>query len=162
MSIEKQLTELFEENRLARRDQIVEYEKLLNRLADSEAADKVEVKHENLYCDNVLARTIFIPKGVHAVGEIVKEDTINIVSSGEMLVATEDGVKHIKAPARFVGRGGLKKAGYALEDTVWTTIHKVSSTSMTEEELRTEITSKSYEEYDKLEENKCHSLQQQS
>jgi hypothetical protein len=42
---------------------------------------------------------------------------------GKVSVATEFGKKFFEAPCVFVSEVGLKRAVYAEEDTLWTTIH---------------------------------------
>lgn len=159
-STDEQRAECLSKVKDTKRAGIMQFEKLL-READPKL--HVEIQAENLYCGNILARTIFIPEGAQLTGEIAKEDAINIMSTGEMLVATEDGANHLKAPVRFVGRAGLKKAGVALKDTVWTTIHIVDRPDMSEKELREALTVPSYDDYKQLkDEETCHLSQQQS
>jgi hypothetical protein len=72
---------------------------------------------------HVYAREMTIPKGVTLVGRVHKYETMNIVSKGRIIIASEEGVREIAAPYIFVSKPGAKRAGYALEDTLWTTIH---------------------------------------
>jgi len=69
------------------------------------------------------AREMTIPKGTVIVGKIHKHAHLNIISKGKVSVATEFGKKYFEAPCTFVSEVGLKRAVYAEEETVWTTIH---------------------------------------
>ena len=85
------------------------------------------------------ARELTIPQGVALVGRVHKHPCINIVSQGEISVTTDQGVKRIKAPFTFVSPAGTKRAGYAHEETVWTTFHLTDETDVdkVEDELGT-------------------------
>lgn len=69
------------------------------------------------------AREMMIPKGTLIIGKIHKHQHLNIISKGKVVVYTEFGEKHLEAPITFVSEIGLKRSVYAIEDTLWTTIH---------------------------------------
>jgi hypothetical protein len=69
------------------------------------------------------AREMLIPKGTLIIGKIHRHQHLNIISKGKVVVYTEFGEKHLEAPITFVSEIGLKRSVYALEDTLWTTIH---------------------------------------
>ena len=71
----------------------------------------------------IYARELFIPAGTLVVGKIHKYSQINIMSKGDLTIATEDGLFRVQAPYTVVSPAGVKRAVYAHEDTVWTTIH---------------------------------------
>lgn len=41
---------------------------------------------------------------------------------------TDNGIERIKAPCTIISKPGTKRAGYAHEDTIWTTFHATSET----------------------------------
>lgn len=88
----------------------------------------LEVRHH--FAPGMYARELTIPAGVTLTGKIHRHAHLNIVSKGSIAVMTEEGVKVITAPATFVSPPGTKRAGYALEDTVWTTIHPTQETDL--------------------------------
>ncbi len=96
-------------------------------LPDQVDLDELTTHH---FAPGVYARELFIPKGVVLTGKIHKTEHINIVSQGKIAVATEDGQKIIEAPCIFVSKPGTKRAGYALEDTTWITIHVTEETDL--------------------------------
>jgi hypothetical protein len=69
------------------------------------------------------AREMLIPKGTLIIGKIHRHQHLNIISKGKVVVYTEFGEKHLEGPVTFVSEIGLKRSVYALEDTLWTTIH---------------------------------------
>ena len=85
-------------------------------------------KDEKYGC-HAYAREMLIPKGTLIIGKIHRHQHLNIISKGEVVVATEFGNKHLKAPCTFVSEIGLKRAVYAIEDTLWTTFHLVGEGS---------------------------------
>lgn len=83
-----------------------------------------EIKPKHYFCNGIYARELFIPKGTVLVGKIHSSEHINVISKGLIDVITEeDGYKTISAPHTMVCPPGVKRAGYALEDTIWTTFH---------------------------------------
>ena len=79
----------------------------------------VELECEHIFAHGTYTRVLHIPKGTVLTGHIHRHSCINIVSKGKIVVATDDGDKELTAPAHFVSSPGVKKAGYALEDTIW-------------------------------------------
>ena len=82
------------------------------------------------FSDGIYAREMFIPKGTVLTGKIHKHTNLNIMSSGELSILTEDGVKRVRAPFTIVSPAGTKRVAYAHEDTVWTTIHATEETDL--------------------------------
>jgi hypothetical protein len=73
--------------------------------------------------DGLYAREITIRAGTILTGKVHSTEHLNIVSAGRIAVWTEDGMKIVAAPCTLISRPGTKRVGFALEDTVWTTIH---------------------------------------
>lgn len=82
----------------------------------------IEIVPRHFFAHGLYAREITIPKDTLATSKIHLFEHIDIISSGEISVLTDEGMKRIKAPATFVSKPGLKRIGYAHEDTVWTSI----------------------------------------
>lgn len=68
------------------------------------------------------ARELHIPADTDITGRVHKFENLNILSQGEMLVTTENGLEHVKAPFACVSPPGTKRAARTLTDCVWTTI----------------------------------------
>jgi hypothetical protein len=69
------------------------------------------------------AREMLIPKGTLIIGKIHRHEHLNFIAKGKVTVFTEFGQKDLEGPCTFVSEIGLKRAVYALEDTLWTTVH---------------------------------------
>jgi hypothetical protein len=88
-----------------------------------EQPGQILIEPVHYFAEGLYAREITIPKGTLLTGKIHLFEHINIISKGDISVLTENGVKRIKAPATLISRPGIKRVGYAHEETVWTTIH---------------------------------------
>lgn len=113
---------------------------------------KAEVPLEELHCNGIYARTVHITKGTCLVGKIHLTDQINVVSKGAIQIATDDGLQVIRAPSIFISKAGVKRAGYALEDTTWTEFLATDKTNS--DDIEEEFIVNDYEELDRRLENK--------
>ena len=110
--------------------------------------DELHIKEEeytnHYFAPGVYARELLIPQGATLTGKIHKTKHLNIVSKGKIMVASLDGQKIIEAPYVFVSEPGTKRAGYALEDTVWVTIHVTEETDV--ENIEEEVIALDYKD----------------
>lgn len=120
-----------------RRNKLVELERVCKTM------EQLDIEVTEHYCNGVYAREIFIPAGTTLVGEIHNHPHINVVSKGKIRVVTDEGVKVIEAPCTFISPAGVKRAGYVLKDTVWTTIHATNKTNS--DDIRQEVIAESYD-----------------
>lgn len=105
---------------------------------------QVELKIRHFFADGVYAREMTVPKGVAVCGRIHLQSQINIVSRGDFLVTTDNGPVRVGPGFTVVSPPGTKRAGYALEETVWTTI---LGTELTDPEVIYEtLTAASFDE----------------
>ena len=124
---------------LEMRDRISSLEDVLRN------AEQCEIEPVHYFADGVYAREITILKDTVLTGKIHLTQHLNIISKGKIQIATESGFKIIEAPYTMVSEPGTKRAGYALEDTVWTTIHVTDKTDI--EEIEKETVVETYEEF---------------
>lgn len=123
-------------------------DKLLTLESVCKEMPQVEIPVVEYFCDGIYAREISAPAGATLVGEIHLKPQLNVVSKGKIRVATEDGIKTITAPATFISPAGVKRAGFVLEDVVWTTFH--ATTLDNESDIRKEFIAPNYETLDKV------------
>ncbi len=95
------------------------------------------------------ARECHLPAGSLVIGKIHKHAHINVISQGRVSVITEQGRTDMEAPCTFVSQPGTKRAVFAYEHTVWTTIHPTNETDV--EKIEAEIIAPSYEDLELLE-----------
>jgi hypothetical protein len=133
---------------VSHRDKIQELEKVM--LAECE---QVELKTTHYFAHGSYVRELFIPKGVTLTGKIHRHSCINVISKGRILVVTGEDEYEISAPHTFVSGPGVKKAGHALEDTIWINVHPWDGV-MSLEEIEHEVITPSYEALEK-EDKQC-------
>jgi hypothetical protein len=75
------------------------------------------------FSPGVYVRELFIPKGAILTGKIHRHAHLNIVPRGDISVLTEHGIKRVTGPCTLMSSPGIKRAGYAHEDTIWMTVH---------------------------------------
>lgn len=127
-----------------RRTLIEVYEQACMYAVEQNPEHEFKEEPTQLLCGGVYARELRIPKDTTLVGEIHKHAHINVVSQGRIRVLTEDGITEIQAPCTFISKPGVKRVGFAIEDTVWTVFHATSNTD--EEEIRKEFVVHTYKE----------------
>lgn len=105
-----------------------------------------EVTHH--FAGGVYARELSIPKGAVIVGKIHRHAHLNFLMKGDISVLTEHGIKRLKAPAVIASSPGIKRAGYAHEDTIWITAHATQETDL--EVIEAKMICKSFDEFERL------------
>ena len=100
------------------------------------------VRH--LFAPGAYAREMTIPKGTVIIGKIHKHAHLNFISAGKVRVVTEHGSHELTAPHTFVSEVGTKRVVYALEETIWTTVHVTNETDL--EKIEDYVIAKSFED----------------
>ena len=111
------------EQQLEVRDKIFKLEAAMHTRPDvfDKECKAFPVKHYR--APGMIGREMLLPKGHLIVGKIHKHAHLNILSTGRVRVVTETGSYELIAPTTFTSDPGTKRVVYALEDTLWTTIH---------------------------------------
>ena len=91
---------------------------------------QIEGKVDHLFVDGLYARTLYIPAGAVLTGKVHKRDHINFLMKGTIRVMTDDGMKLLEAPQIISSKKGIKRAGFAITDTEWTTVHATTATDV--------------------------------
>lgn len=99
----------------------------------------------HFFSNGVYAREIKIPKDALIIGKMHRFSQINIVSKGDISVLTESGWIRMQAPCTFVSPAGIKRAGYAHSETVWTTFCGTDEKDL--DKIDAVLTIGSYQEY---------------
>lgn len=105
------------------------------------------IKTTHHFAPGVYMREVFIPKDTVVTGAIHKTEHLNILSQGEMTVWTEEGPKRLKASAVVKSQPGIKRAGYAHEDSVWITVCHNEANEQDTEKLEDMLTTNSFDEF---------------
>lgn len=108
--------------------------------------EQVDLPVKHYFADGLYARELFIPKGVLLTGKIHKFSSLNILLSGEISLATEDGNKRINAPYVVSSKPGIKRVGLAHTDCLWLTIFKNEDNEENTDILEKRLTTNDYSE----------------
>lgn len=107
-----------------------EHERVYALERELQKMPQVECPVRHHFAPGIYAREMTIPEGVTLTGAVHKTEHLSIISKGRIAVTTDDGVVEISAPHTFVSKAGAKRAGHAIEETVWTTIHATDETNI--------------------------------
>ena len=95
-----------------------------------------ETKH--YFAGGMYAREMFIPKGFALVGLVHKTQHFFQIVSGKIIVWSEGQSTIMTGPCLVVSEPGVKRVGFALEDTVCVNFHKTDKLDV--QEIHTELT----------------------
>ena len=82
------------------------------------------------HCEGAYLRELHMPAGQVLTGGIHRYGCINVLLKGKLKVVQSDKEEIIQAPSIYITGPGEKKALFALEDTIFCTVH---ATELTEE-----------------------------
>ncbi|MDO8310366.1 MAG: hypothetical protein Q7T25_00355 [Sideroxyarcus sp.] len=103
----------------------------------------------HIFAPGAYAREMSIPAGHWAFGKIHKHAHLSFITKGRIAVLTEDGPNVITAPYTFVNTPGTKRFVFALEDTIWSTVHVTEETDLSK--IEEHVIAKSYDELPTIE-----------
>ena len=104
-------------------------EEIKNFLMDP-TTEQTELPLKHSFAPGVYAREMEIPAGTLLIGKIHKHRHHNFLMKGSIIVLTEaNGVELLQAPLMIVSEEGTQRIGYAVTDTIWTTIHENNDNS---------------------------------
>lgn len=114
-------------------------------LKDSCEQISPEVIHH--FAPGIYMREMRIKKGTLLTGKIHKTEHLCVLN-GDIEIASEDGKGRFTGYLTFLSKPGVKRIGYAHEDTVFTTVHATYETNI--EKLESALAVDSFEEYDRF------------
>jgi hypothetical protein len=83
--------------------------------------------------DGIYIRELTIPAGLLITGMIHRHNHMVVVSKGSIIVWEQNkGSRIVTAPATFHCEAGVRRVGYTMEETVWSTIHATELTTIPE------------------------------
>lgn len=105
-------------------------EKIMRLESEMAVLPQMEINPVHRFSHGIYEREITIPKGTLLTGKMHATDHISHILKGDISVLTENGIERIKAPATIVSKAGMKRVGYAHEETIWTTVHGTHETDL--------------------------------
>lgn len=122
------------------RERILGFEELLLE------HEQLDIPVIQMFCNGVYLRQITIPAGAWCTGKIHKHPCISIVLNGKMEVVTDEGRRIIEGPCVYESPAGVKRAGRALEDCTWITVHPWAGPELDEDLMARELCVDTFEE----------------
>lgn len=116
------------------------------------AIDQTSLRHffvpyNDEYKCGLYTRELTVPKGLLFTGKLHRHCHMTFLLKGELLVVSETGRKHIKAPHTWVTPSGAKRAFYALEESILTNVHLTKNSGLEKlQQIEDEVISPSYTE----------------
>jgi Mg2+ and Co2+ transporter CorA len=98
--------------------------------AMKESEFQIEIPVGHSFADGLYLRQVVIPKGTLLTSKFHKYDQIDVMLAGDMSIVSNDGIVRVKAPMIAKSGPGLKRLGYAHEETVWITVHATRETDI--------------------------------
>jgi quercetin dioxygenase-like cupin family protein len=112
--------------------------------------EQIDIPVTQYFSDGVYMREITIPAGCLLTGKIHKHPCLSIVLTGRMEVITDQGPKIIQAPLVYESPAGVKRAGKALEECRWLTVHPYDGPERPEAEMADLLTVNTFEELEQF------------
>lgn len=96
----------------------------------TENADLIDVPVIHHFAPGVYMRQMDAAAGTLVVSKMHRTEHMNILLSGSLTVATENGIELLKAPVVLKSMPGTKRIGYFHEDSSWITVHPTDETDL--------------------------------
>lgn len=109
--------------------------------------EQVELPLGHFNIPGVYVRAMMIPEGTVLTGKIHNHDCISVVAKGSISVHTHDGLQRLESGWIGISKAGIKRAGYAHEDTVFITIHRCDETEI--EKIEDYLVSETFDEFER-------------
>ncbi len=93
-------------------------------------AELIDVPVEHHFAPGVYMRQMNAKAGTLVVSKMHRTEHMNILLSGSLTVATENGIELLKAPVVLKSMPGTKRIGYFHEDSTWITVHPTNETDL--------------------------------
>lgn len=122
---------------------IIKFENALLQLPEEQ---KIELEVKHYHANGVYAREMHLPINTMLSGAIHKYDHICILQKGKIAVVDEfNGKTELTAPEIFISKAGVKRAIFAVEESIFITCHLCKETE--EDKIWQQLVSKTYQDY---------------
>ena len=93
-------------------------------------AELIDVPVDHHFAPGVYMRQMNAKAGTLVVSKMHRTEHMNILLTGSLTVATENGIELLKAPLVIKSIPGTKRIGYFHEDSSWITVHPTQTTDL--------------------------------
>ena len=111
-----------------------------------ETVDVKTLPTNHVFQDGLYIRQMFLPKGHLLTGKVHNFSDIFIVNAGDISLFSEFGFARVQAGFMSTSEAGVKRVGFAHEDTIMTTVNVCPYTTV--EEAERYLFSKDYESFE--------------
>lgn len=84
---------------------------------------QVEIKTEHKFVPGLYIRQVTFPADTYIVGEACKFEHLSVMVRGHMVALADGAMRVLKGYNEWLAPAGVKRAGTAIEETVWFTVH---------------------------------------
>ena len=102
----------------------------LEKGIESGDMQSAEINVVDYFAPGVYMRQMNAKAGTLVVSKMHRTEHMNILLTGSLTVATEDGIELLKAPLVIKSMPGTKRIGYFHEDSSWITVHPTGETDL--------------------------------
>lgn len=102
---------------------------------------------KHYFAEGLYVREIFIPAGCVLVGYVHMQDCVTTISKGVIAINDGELTTVLRAPFTKTVPAGSKKAGYALEDTIWCDAYVNPDNDRSIEKLEARLTANTHAEF---------------
>lgn len=93
-------------------------------------AELIDVPVDHHFAPGLYMRQMNAKAGTLVVSKMHRTEHMNILLTGSLTVATENGIELLKAPLVIKSMPGTKRIGYFHEDSSWITVHPTQTTDL--------------------------------
>lgn len=93
-------------------------------------AELIDLPVDHHFAPGVYMRQMNAKAGTLVVSKMHRTEHMNILLTGSLTVATENGIELLKAPLVIKSMPGTKRIGYFHEDSSWITVHPTRTTDL--------------------------------
>lgn len=122
-------------------------------------AELIDVPVEHHFAPGVYMRQMNAKAGTVVVSKMHRTEHMNVLLSGSLTIATENGIEYLQAPAVIKSMPGTKRIGYFHEDTSWMTVHPTDSTDLEEIERQVIVPEEEVDRFLASLQNKCKEIE---
>ena len=93
-------------------------------------AELIDVPVDHHFAPGIYMRQMNAKAGTLVVSKMHRTEHMNILLTGSLTVATENGIELLTAPLVIKSMPGTKRIGYFHEDSSWITVHPTQTTDL--------------------------------
>lgn len=91
---------------------------------------QAEIETRHYFADGMYIREMRCKAGTAIVGKVHKREHFFILLTGDMTLVSDGKRERVKAPRIMVASPGMKRVGYAHEDSICLNVHRTNSTDL--------------------------------